>query len=112
MNGKGEFYLGILLFFCFTLCLLCEDMTLQQFKSIGQWLKLTDQNLMGCTVLSLGSEYVYLLFICMYNAMYIYLHFFISHYCFGIQILILFQVSKCPRVLIPRYFQINAILLS
>ena len=66
MNGQGEFYLGILIFFCFTPCLQCEDMILQQFKSIGQWLKLTDQNLMGCTVLSLGSEYVYLLSICMY----------------------------------------------
>ena len=66
MNEQGDFYLGILLFFCFTPCLHCEDMILQQFKSIGQWLKLTDQNLMGCTVLSLGSEYVHLLSICMY----------------------------------------------
>ena len=34
-------------------------MIMNRFKLIGQWLKLTDQNLIGCTVLSLGSEYVH-----------------------------------------------------
>lgn len=78
MNGQGEFYLGILLFFCFTPSLHCKDMILDQFESIGQWLKLTDQNLMGCTVLSLGSKYVYFLSICIPVCTSI----FISHYCF------------------------------
>ena len=59
MDEQGTLHLGVLLFFCFTPCLHCEEMIMNRFELIGQWLKLTDQNLIGCTVLSLGSEYVH-----------------------------------------------------